>query len=272
MRPSALLHANAPPALPMDVRLMNGTASLLFALVVFGAAALLLAWVARLPVFAFRSIRVEGDVARNNAATIRVNALPKLAGSFFTLDLQQAERAFESVPWVRKAVVRREWPSRLAVRLEEYRPVAQWGGGDDASKLVSTYGEVFDANLGDVEDDHLPTLQGPNGSAPQVLAMLRRLQPVFARLDEEVDTLELSARGSWRVELDSGAEIELGRGSDDEVVARSERFAATLTQVTSRYRRALEYADLRHNEGYALRLKGVSTGVAAPAAGKPVKP
>ena len=272
MRPSALLQANAPAALPLDVRLMNGTASLLFALVVFGLGALLLAWAARLPLFAFRSIRVEGDVTRNNAATIRVNALPKLAGSFFTLDLQQAERAFESVPWVRKAVVRREWPSRLAVRLEEYRPVAQWGGGDDASKLVSAYGEVFDANLGDVEDDHLPTLQGPEGSAPQVLEMLRRLQPVFARLDEEIDTLELSARGSWRVELGGGAEVELGRGSDDEVVARTERFAATLTQVSSRYRRALEYADLRHNEGYALRLKGVFTGAAQPSAAKRAKP
>jgi len=30
-------------------------------------------------------------------------------------------------------------------------------------------------------------------------------------------------------------------------------------QVTSRYQRPLEYADLRHTDGYAVRLKGVST-------------
>ena len=121
MSTSTLLHANPPPALPMDVRLMNSTATLLAALLVFGLAALLLAWAARLPAFAIRGIRVEGDVTRNSVSTIRANALPKLAGSFFTMDLRQAQRAFESVPWVRRAVVKREWPNRLAVRLEEYR-------------------------------------------------------------------------------------------------------------------------------------------------------
>jgi cell division protein FtsQ len=249
----------------LDVRLMNSSAAVLAALLVVGLAALLLGWAARQPAFAIRAIRVEGDVTRNSVSTIRANALPKLAGGFFTMDLRQAQRAFESVPWVRRAVVRREWPNRLAVRLEEYRAVAQWGG-DDASKLVSRFGEVFDANLGDVEDDQLPTLQGPEGSAPQMLEMLRRLGPVCERLDAQVETLALSARGSWRVELDSGAAIELGRGSDDEVIARTERFASTLTQMSSRYGRALESADLRHNEGYALRLKGVSTGASAAAA------
>ena len=66
--------------------------------------------------------------------------------------------------------------------------------------------------------------------------------------------------------LVSGRVIELGRGSEDEVLARAERFASTLTQMTSRYQRGLEFADLRHNEGYALRLKGISTGAAAAAA------
>jgi cell division protein FtsQ len=48
------------------------------------------------------------------------------------------------------------------------------------------------------------------------------------------------------------------------MVARSERFVATVTQVIERYQRPLVYADLRHNEGYAVRLKGITTTVAAP--------
>jgi len=252
--------------LPMDVRLMNSTANVLFWLLALGVLALLLSWAVRQPVFAIRAIRVEGDVSRNSASTIRANALPKLAGNFFTMDLKQGQKAFESVPWVRQAVLRRAWPNRLDVQLEEYRPVALWGQGDESSKLVSRLGEVFDANLGDVEDDHLPTLQGPEGSAPQVLGMLRRLMPVLAKLDAQIDELSLSGRGSWHVELDTGAELELGRGTDDEVLARTERFVDTVTQVVSKYKRPLEYADLRHNEGYALRLQGISTTVTAPTA------
>ena len=70
----------------------------------------------------------------------------------------------------------------------------------------------------------------------------------------------MSTRSACRAaELDSGAEIELGRGTDDEVVERSERFVGSVTQVISRYQRPLEYADLRHHDGYAVRLKGITT-------------
>ena len=261
-----------PPALPVDIRLMNTTAAVLAAIGVAALAAMLVMWLLHQPLFAVRSIRIDGDLAHNSVLTIRANAAPRLAGNFFTLDLALARRAFESVPWVRHAVVNRVWPNRLAVQLEEHRPVALWAdaagadskGSDTASdKLVNSHGEVFEANLGDVEDDALPTLRGPDGSSAHMLALLGRLQPVLGALDAHIDALELSGRGSWRVELDTGAQVELGRGTDDEVIERTKVFTATLTQVTQRYQRVLQYADLRHNEGYAVRLKGVSTTVDA---------
>ncbi len=274
MRPTA-----PPPAPPADIRLMNTTAAVLATIGVAALAAMLLMWGLHQPLFAVRSIRIDGDLAHNSVLTIRANAAPRLAGNFFTLDLATARRAFESVPWVRRAVVKRVWPNRLRVQLEEHRPVALWAdakGGDAKGaeampdKLVNSHGEVFEANLGDVEDDALPTLRGPDGSAAHMLALLGRLQPVFGALDAHIDALELSGRGSWRVELDTGAQVELGRGTDDEVIERTQVFTATLAQVTQRYQRALQYADLRHNEGYAVRLKGVSTAVDAGPA-KPVR-
>lgn len=249
--------------LPADVRLMNATANGLFLLAALGLAALLLLWFVRQPMFAVKAIRVDGDVARNSVATIRANAAPKLAGNFFTMDLQAGQRAFETVPWVRHAIVQRIWPNRLAVHLEEHRAAAIWsppGAVDDANdKLVNTHGEVFEANLGDVEDDELPMLSGPEGSSVQVLAMLHQLAPLYARLQRRVELLELSGRGSWRAELDNGARIELGRGTPEELLERSERFVGTVTPISARYQRPVEYADLRHHDGYALKLKGVST-------------
>ena len=268
-----------PPALPADIRLMNTSAAVLAAIGVAALAAMLLMWALHQPLFAVRSIRIDGDLTHNSVLTIRANAAPRLAGNFFTLDLAAARRAFESVPWVRQAVVKRVWPNRLAVQLEEHRPVALWAepAGADAKstdplsdRLVNSHGEVFEANLGDVEDDALPTLRGPDGSAAHMLALLGRLQPVFGALDAHIEALELSGRGSWRVELDTGAQVELGRGEDDEVIERTKVFTATLTQVTQRYQRPLQYADLRHNEGYAVRLKGVSTALDAGPA-KPVR-
>jgi cell division protein FtsQ len=256
--------APRPAPLPGDVRLMQSTANAVFVLAAVALLAAGVLWLARLPVFAVKAIKIEGEVHRNSVSTIRANAAPKLAGNFFTLDLQKTRAAFESVPWVRHAVVRRVWPDRLAVRLEEHRAAALWAGDDGNDRLVNTHGEVFEANIGDVEDEALPRFAGPEGSTAAMLGLYRRLQPVLARLDEgDIESLQLSVRGSWRATLDNGAVVELGRGSDEEVLARADRFVRTLAQVTGRYQRPLEYADLRHADGYAVRLKGVTTTVPA---------
>lgn len=261
--------AAAGMVLPTDVRLMQATANTVLALVVLGLLAAGLQRLARAPLFNIQAIRIEGDVSRNSESTIRANAAPRLTGSFLTLDLQQARAAFEAVPWVRHAVVQRVWPGRLAVRLEEHQPVALWLGTDGNDRLVNTHGEVFEANIGDVEDDSLPRLQGPEGSAVAMLAMLKRLGPVLGgRRDGDLAQLDLSDRGSWRATLDKGAVVELGRGSDDEVIARTQRFMQTLPRVEARYQRPLETADLRHADGFAVRLKGVTTSEPASSARK----
>jgi cell division protein FtsQ len=246
---------------PVDVRLMNITATVLFVACGVLAVAALGWWAVRHPVFAIRGIVVQGEVTHNNAATLRANVAPRLSGNFFTLDLQKAREAFEAVPWVRKAVVRRQFPNRLRVQLEEQQATALWGT-ESESRLVNDFGEVFEANPDEAEHEDLPRLAGPEGSAPQVLAMYRALKPLLEPLDLSLDELALSGRGSWSMHLDTGAVVELGRGTTEEVVARSQRFTHTLTQVTSKYGRrpeALVAADLRHTGGYAVRLRGVAT-------------
>ncbi len=252
------------PVLPFDVRLMNATAAGLFVLFTLMAIAALASWAANHRLFAISVVTVHGDVTHNNAITLRANVVPRLAGSFLTVDLARTRAAFEGVPWIRRAVVRREFPNRLRVTLQEHRAVAYWGPEGD-SRLLNAFGEVFEANAGEVEHEALPRLSGPAGQEPQVLAQYQLLAPQFEALDLSIEQLELSGRGSWIARLDTGAVIELGRGNEAEVQQRTARFLKTLTQVTSRYQRrpdAVETADLRHADGYALRLRGVSTGVA----------
>lgn len=269
----------AQPLLPADIRLMNGVSALLLAGLVLAGLALALHQLARLPIFGIRHIQVEGDVARNSVASLRANAMPHVSGTFLTLNLQQASSAFQAVPWVRTAVVQRVWPNRLRVRLEEHRPAAYWeakpDGADAQSEasveraLVNSFGEVFEANLGDVEDDDLPVLAGPEGSSVAMLAMWQQLNALSQKLGESARRLDLSGRGSWRLTLEKGAVVELGRGSEAEVLARFGQFAASITQISSRYQTAVLSADLRHHDGYAVRLQGISTSPApAKGAGK----
>jgi cell division protein FtsQ len=255
---------NAAP-LPLDIRLMNGLASALFGVLVLMLLGAALAYVLQLPRFAIRGVTVLGDVSHYNAISLRANVMPRLKGTFFTLDLQATRQVFETMPWVRQAVVRRDFPNRLKVQLQEHEPVAYWGVEGD-SRLVNSFGEVFEVNLGELEQDQLPRLNGPDGQSARVLATYQTLQPMLAPMELTLEQLELTARGGWRAQLESVTTLELGSGSTEELVARLERFLKTVTQATARYNRGVEQlasVDLRHTDGYAIRLNGVSTVEAA---------
>lgn len=248
---------NALP-LPPDVKLMNALAvflGLVFAAMVL---ALAVAWLMRQSLFNLSAIAVQGDLTHNSAATLRAHVAPKLAGNFLTVDMDHTRAAFEGVPWVRRAVVQREFPNRLKVVLQEHQPVAYWGPEENV-RLVNSFGEVFEVNQGDVDADDLPLLGGPQGQALLVLQTYRALFPMFQEMDAVLEQLRLSGQGSWHAQLDNGATIELGHGSTDEIQARTRRFIATLAQVSARFERDLESADLRYGNGYAVKLKGVTT-------------
>jgi cell division protein FtsQ len=247
--------------LPLDIRLMNMAAASLLAVFVLLLLGGTVWWLLRHPVFAIQAITVQGEVTRNNAITLRANVVPQLQGNFFTINLQQTKEAFEAVPWVRGAVVHRDFPNRLRTVLVEHEPMALWGD-ESANKMVNQQSEVFEANVEDVDIDKLPRLKGPDAQSQTVVQMYRHLLPMFEATDMGIEQLELTPRGSWRVLTDRGAQLELGRGSEAEITAQVQVFFKTLSQVTARYGRtptALAGADLRHKDGYALRLRGVTT-------------
>jgi cell division protein FtsQ len=264
---------------PWDVRAANLAALAIGTVLLVGALAAAAQWLARSPAFTLGQIEFGGELTRHDAAALRAHALPRLHKNFFALDLAQARAVFEELPWVRRAEVQRVWPDRLRVTIEEHRAAALWEGSAEAGsaagleRLVNTFGELFEANPGEVDADLLPVLTGPAEGVAQALALHARLQQVFAPLPAQVMRLERSARGSWRVELDNGARIELGRGDEAALAARTERFVRTLPEVTARFQAPLAAADLRHPDGYAVRLEGITTRApaapAAPAAARP---
>ncbi len=285
---SALLRGDAGSE-PLDLRLMNLATRWTLVLAALTLLAVTVTWLLRQGGFAIQRIRLEAELTRTSVATIRANALPRLEGNFFTVDLQAARRAFEAVPWVRRAEVQRHWPGQLRVRLQEHKAVALWesvdsrDGRDD--RLVGQDGTVFQANPGDVEDDNLPVFRGPEGSSAQMWSLYRSLAETLAPVGRlagggeqaTIRALQLSSKGSWSVDLDTGTRMELGRGSSAEVLSRTESFVRTLPQAVAPFRRPVLYADLRHAEGYALRLAGISTSVTVPnkaaaPAPRPAKP
>lgn len=256
------------PSVPIDVRVMDATATLL----VTGLVLLLLAlggtWLLSRPIFAVRHVVITGDTTHSNVASLESALSGQLYGNFFTQDLGAVRRTLEAAPWVRRAAVQREFPNRLEVQLAEYVPVARWG--QSGAQMVDAAGTVFSTGVTDPDaaDEQLPLLLGPDGRAPEMLALYDLLEPIARRMDGRIAELELQPRGHWRLLLASGGEVELGQGDPQRLSTRFADFAATVGAVAARHGRTaadVENADLRYASGYSLRLRGVSTeGGAAP--------
>lgn len=253
---------------------MNATASLLFSgcvLVLMAAGAW---WFLRHPYFSIARITVQNELVHNSALTLRANVLPQLSGNFFTLDIQAARAAFEQMPWVRRAIVRRDFPNGLRVELQEQEPVALWGSGANPA-LLNAQGEVFEASTGEREQAELPRLKGPSDQSADVLAMYRALKADLEPYQLTLIQLALSSGGNWRATLSNDAVLELGDGDENQVRQRTQRFVQSLGQVAQKYGRsvdALQSADLRYPSGYAIRLKGVTTVAQELVVPKPAAP
>jgi cell division protein FtsQ len=232
-----------------NVRQLNLAASALHALLVLALLAAGGYWLVQRPNFTLREIRIEGNTDHINAPTVRASVVGHLKGNYFTVDLDTARQAFEQMPWVRHASVRRVWPNALAVTLEEYQPLGTWGG----TQLVSVDGELFTANQGEL-DQELPAFDGPDGSAKEVVERYRDFQKWFAPIGAKPVEVTLSPRYAWTVKLSNGMQVELGRERNSDTLSdRSRRLTAAWSAITQRWGNDIDYADLRYPNGFAIK-------------------
>jgi cell division protein FtsQ len=242
-----------------DVKTLNAASNGLMVIITLACLSAGLWWLAQHPMFTLTTIRIEtlnqSTLRHVSHLTVRNGALGKIRGNFFTANLDTARQAFESVPWVRRASVRREWPNQLIVALEEYEALGTWG---EDGRLLSTMGEVFTANLAEAEEDRaLLEFSGPDGSEKEVLHRYRQLGALFAPIKLVPQGLALSSRYAWTVTLDNGMSVALGREQSMNMLKdRVDRLTGIYPQLASRLEQ-IDTIDMRYPNGLALSSHGM---------------
>ena len=234
-----------------DPRQLNAIAIGLALVAVGALVAGTLAWLVRQPAFEFREVIVTSPPVRASAAHLEAIIRDELAGSFFTMNLDRAGAALARVPWVRKVALRREWPQRLEVTIEEHEPYARW----NADALVNPHGEIFAADF----DGDLPQLEGADARAAEVTARLAEWSAALAPLGLALREVRVSPRGGWRLRVAGPTgplDLELGR---DEPAERLIRFVAVYRRTIGALARAgtrVDRVDLRYRNGFAAHVPG----------------
>ncbi|MBI4754258.1 MAG: FtsQ-type POTRA domain-containing protein [Betaproteobacteria bacterium] len=232
--------------------LMNSVADMLLVFATLGLCAATMAGLLRLPVFPLREVRLVTPSGHVGTAQIERVARRALGGNFFTVDLQRAREAFEELPWVRAATVRRRWPAAIELGVEEHVAVARWSdGGEAGAQLVNEMGEVFRAHT----DAPLPSLEGPAGSASEVLRRYREFSRATEPLGRKTGGVALSPRLAWQLRMEDGMVLELGRDQPKSPVSeRLSRFVAHYAGVSKKLGKPVAAVDLRYPNGFALRV------------------
>jgi len=202
----------------------------------FGA----LYWVLLPQHFPLTRVDLKGNFDKTSKQELEA-ALPRISGNFFAADLAEVRASVERLPWVRHVAVRRVWPGRLEISIEEHVALARWG--DDA--LVNTFGERF---VGKTQEA-LPTFIGPAGTQAEVARRYARFSAIVAPLGTRIERVALSARHAWQLRLANGLHLALGRDADL-AENRLRRFVEVYPTVKNKN----EYVDLRYPNGFAVRV------------------
>ena len=222
--------------------LLNWLANLLYAISVVLMLYALVFVVVHLPIFPLREVKIDGQLAHVNREQIKLIVAKHLKGNFFTLDLVKARDAFQKLPWAHLVSVRRRWPDKLEVAIEEHQALARWGN----IALVNTHGELFQA----ATDAELPVFYGPRDGVMEVTKSYGSYSKVLNQANIKIAQVTLSPRRSWEIKTDKGLLIALGRLDMD---ARLKMFAGAYQSTLSQLNVQVAYADLRYPNGFAVR-------------------
>lgn len=194
--------------------------------------------------FPLRQVEVRGGLAHVTPQQLEYVAQNELKGTFFTLDIAGIRDAFNALPWVKEVTVYRRWPDRLEVQLTEHQALARWGTG----ALLDREGERFEAPYSGA----LPTLEGPDGSEQEMVDTYMRFKDILAPTGKVLTHIWLSPRRAWKIGLNDGTTVEIGR---DYVSERLTRFVGVYREAMSKLRnQKVEYVDLRYANGFAVQL------------------
>lgn len=193
----------------------------------------------------FRQLSVNGSFRHVSVEQVRHAAMPALNPGYFAVDLDLVRASVSALPWIEHAEVRKHWPDQIEIAITEREAIARWG----SDKLLSLRGDLYSVPASTFPDG-LPQFNGSEELRHQIQDFYRQALVTLAPIGLTPSGVVLSGRGAWTLALSNGGELLLGR---EQANQRLVRFAEVYRQLSATDATRLQRADLRYENGFALR-------------------
>ena len=218
--------------------------------------------------FPVRNVRFEGEFKHVTQQELQAAVMSVVHGNFFLLNLDAVKARVESLPWVYKASVWRQWPQDVYVRFTEQQLAAYWSDG----AFLNQAGDVVRVKADDLPAE-FPRLEGPEGTGAQVLEHYKSLGRILAAAGLKLEQVILTPRRTWRLVVTNGdgqrgTSVAGGRipGATMTIVLdreqperKLERFARVYVQSFALLASDIRQVDLRYANGFSVEQAGGQT-------------
>jgi cell division protein FtsQ len=200
--------------------------------------------------FPLRFIEIQNELKWMPPEAISQVVSPYLQQGFFGIDVEAIQKQVNDLPWVSKSHVQRVWPDRISIALTEQNPLARFG----ETGVLSTEGKIFYPEILSVLPPGCPWFKGPEKAAMEMLKQYLDFLEMLSPLGLSISELSLSNEGAYRIMLDNGIAIILGKAALNE---RMGRFILMYPSQLKKETQRIAYLDLRYTNGMAIGWKAV---------------
>ncbi len=207
--------------------------------------------------FPVQNVDVLGTMDYADRDALIASIKPHTLLGFYGLDIEQLRQTVEAHPWIASARVRRVWPSRISVNVEEHEPAARWNDDHLISKRLVLFKphqlerQSTDFELWSDVFRPLPQVLGAQGRHVELLDAYRAYDQQLARFDLSLTLLEEDDRLSQTLTLSNGVIVRLGLEARE---LRMSRFLDVYERITEQAKDGPLSFDMRYSNGFALGL------------------
>ena len=155
----------------------------------------------------FFSVKNIETIGREIASKSKLSSILKKYQntSLLYLNLKSTQLEVEKVPWIKKVIIRRIFPNKLSLTIEEFIPLAVWVRGRD--RFVLDKNGYLIEKIFDQEYKNYFTIKG--AEADLNLMMLVESLENFPEIYNQIDYANFIGRRRWDLHYKTGVKILL---------------------------------------------------------------
>lgn len=216
-----------------------------------------------------KKIELINRLENQESRELQLVSAQAINGGFFSLNVEQFRtELINKLPWVKLVSVRKIWPDKLLLSIEEYKPVVRWKSvqhrlstdreqknNDLHYQLLSSEGVVFKPELTIKQQrkfNAMALISGTDERAKEIMQNCYVMNEHLQQIKLSISECGMNARRTWQLILNNGMTLKLGK---EMIMPRLDRFIRSFNGALKDYIDRVAYADLRYSNGFSIKWK-----------------